>query len=89
MTQEWIAEQKGWISYQYPPAYAPEVNWVEYLWGYWKQPELPNVCLRDYWELGDSARRTLKRIRRRPASSRRAGSNPAYYLGALYYANVK
>ena len=38
----------------YLPAYAPELNPVEYLWGYWKQHELPNVCPRDYWELDDS-----------------------------------
>ena len=66
MTQEWIREQKGWIHTQYLPAYAPELNPVEYLWGYWKQHELPNVCPRDWWELDNQARRALKRIRRRP-----------------------
>lgn len=66
MTQKWIAEQKGWIHTEYLPAYAPELNPVEYLWGYWKQHELPNVCPRDWWELDDRARRALKRIRRRP-----------------------
>ena len=44
----------------------PELNPVEYLWGYWKQHELPNVCPRDWWELDNQARRALKRIRRRP-----------------------
>ena len=43
-----------------------ELNPVEYLWGYWKQHEPPNVSPRDYWELDDPARRALKRIRRRP-----------------------
>jgi transposase len=66
MTQQWIREHKGWIHTEYLPAYAPELNPVEYLWGYWKQHELPNVCPRDYWELDDRARRALKRIRRRP-----------------------
>ena len=66
MTQQWIEEQKGWIRTEHLPAYAPELNPVEYLWGYWKQHELPNVCPRDYWELDDRARRALKRIRRRP-----------------------
>lgn len=65
-TPQWIEGQKGWIHTEYLPAYAPELNPVEYLWGYWKQHELPNVCPRDYWELDDRARRTLKRIRRRP-----------------------
>ena len=66
MTQQWIEAQKGWIRTEYLPAYAPELNPVEYLWGYWKKVELPNVCPRDWWELNDRARRTLKRIRRRP-----------------------
>jgi len=30
----------GWIL----PAYAPELNPVEYLWSYWKQHELPNFA---------------------------------------------
>jgi transposase len=66
MTQQWIREQKGWIHTEYLPAYAPELNPVEYLWGYWKQHELANVCPRDWWELDHRARRALKRIRRRP-----------------------
>jgi len=66
MTQQWIEEHKHWICAAYLPAYAPELNPVEYLWGYWKQHELPNVCPRNYWELDDRARRALRRIRRRP-----------------------
>jgi len=66
MTQNWIAEHQDWIRTEYLPAYAPELNPVEYLWGYWKQHELPNVCPRDWWELDDRARRALKRMRRRP-----------------------
>lgn len=27
------------------PAYAPELNPVEYIWGYMKQRELGNLCL--------------------------------------------
>jgi len=50
-TQEWVREQGGWIHTEYLPAYAPELNPVEYLWGYWKQHELPNVCPKDWWEL--------------------------------------
>jgi transposase len=64
--REWVREQEGWIHTEYLPAYAPELNPVEYLWGYWKQHELPNVCPKDWWELHEGARRTLRRIRRRP-----------------------
>ena len=54
--------QDGWIHTEYLPAYAPELNPVEYLWGYWKQHEL----LKDWGELHEAAHRTLRRIRRRP-----------------------
>ena len=43
-----------------------ELNPVEYIWAYWKQHELPNVCPKDYWQLSEGARRTLRRMRRRP-----------------------
>lgn len=33
---------------EYLPAYAPELNPVEYIWGYWKRHELPNFCPRDF-----------------------------------------
>jgi transposase len=64
--QDFIAELQGWISTAYLPPYAPELNPVEYIWGYWKQHELPNVCPKDYWHLGQTARRTLRRMPRRP-----------------------
>ena len=44
LVQEYIAGLQGWISTAYLPPYAPELNPVEYIWGYWKQNELPNVC---------------------------------------------
>lgn len=50
----------------YLPAYAPELNPVEYLWSYWKQNELANFCAKDIWQLGHFASQALKRIRRRP-----------------------
>ena len=39
-----IEASRGRIAVEYLPAYAPELNPVEYLWGYWKQHELANVC---------------------------------------------
>ena len=51
---------------EYLPAFAPELNPVECIWAYWKQHELPNVCPRDYWQLGEVARQTPRRMRRRP-----------------------
>jgi hypothetical protein len=39
---------------------------VEYIWGDWKQHELPNFCPRDFAQLSQAARRALARMRRRP-----------------------
>ena len=44
----------------------PELNSAEYLWGHWKQYELPSLCPKTFWELSDHARRALRRLRRRP-----------------------
>jgi transposase len=66
VTRDFIAEQGERLWVEYLPGYAPELNPVEYIWAYWKQHALPNVCPRDYWSLDETARRTLKRMRRRP-----------------------
>ena len=63
---EFIRQQRGRIWVEFLPAYAPELNPVEYIWAYWKQHALPNVCPKDYWGLDETARQTLKRMRRRP-----------------------
>jgi len=52
-----------------------ELNWnhvrftseyAEYIWGYCKQHELPNLCPKDFAQLTTAARRALSRMRRRP-----------------------
>jgi transposase len=63
---DFVADLEGWIHLEYLPPYAPELNPAEYIWAYWKQHELPNVCPKDFWELSAVARRTLKRMRCRP-----------------------
>jgi len=63
---EFVRCLEGEIEIEYLPAYAPELNPVEYLWGHWKHHELPNICPRDLWQLSEGARRTLRRLRRRP-----------------------
>ena len=66
LVRDYLASLDGWIHVEYLPAYAPELNPVEFIWAYWKQHELPNVCPKDFWSLGQEARRTLHRMRRRP-----------------------
>lgn len=61
-----LAGLGGHIHIEYLPPYAPELNPVEYIWAHWKQHELPNVCPKDFWQLGETARRTLRKMRRRP-----------------------
>lgn len=46
-----VAEQNGRLKPEFLPAYAPELNPVEYLWGYWKVHELPHFCPKTFSEL--------------------------------------
>jgi transposase len=66
MVRDYIDGLKGWIHMAYLPPYAPELNPVEYIWAHWKQHELPNLCPKNFWQLSAAARRTLRRMRRRP-----------------------
>ena len=47
VTRDFIAEQGERLWVEYLPGYAPELNPVEYIWAYWKQHALPNVCPKD------------------------------------------
>ena len=66
VTQQFIRDQKGRLAMEYLPPYAPELSPVEYVWAHCKHHELPNVCAKNLWDLGEGARRSLKRMRRRP-----------------------
>lgn len=64
--QAFADAQRGRLQLECLPAYAPELNPVEYLWGYWKHHALPNFCPTTFGELSWHARRALRRMRRRP-----------------------
>jgi transposase len=66
VVKEFVAAQKGKLQLEFLPAYAPELNPVEYLWGYWKQHEVANFCPKDFAQLSQYARQALRRMRRRP-----------------------
>jgi transposase len=66
MVRDFVADQNGRLTLERLPGYAPELNPVEYLWGYWKHHELPNLCPKDFWQLSEQARKALRRMRRRP-----------------------
>jgi transposase len=65
VVSDFLATQTEWLHVERLPAYAPELNPVEYLWAYWKKTELANFCAKDIWELNHVASQALKRIRRR------------------------
>ena len=66
LVRDYVAAHAGQIALEFLPAYAPELNPVEYIWGYCKQHELPNFCAKDFAQLSQAARRALSRMRRRP-----------------------
>jgi hypothetical protein len=64
--RDFVAAQGKRLTLEWLPAYAPELNPVEHIWGYLKQNELPNLCPRDLSELSTAACAALRRMRRRP-----------------------
>ena len=66
LVREFIELSEGHIVTEYLPPHAPELNPVEYIWSYWKQHELPNVCPKDFGELSRRARQALRRKQRKP-----------------------
>jgi len=66
MVQAFVDTQRGRLQVEFLPAYAPELNPVEYLWGYCKHHALPNFCPTTFGELSWHARYALRRMRRRP-----------------------
>lgn len=66
LVKDYLARLGDRITVERLPAYAPELNPVEYIWAYLKQHELPNVCAKDLWSLGQMARQRPRRMRRRP-----------------------
>jgi transposase len=66
LVKDFVAKRNGQISLEYLPAYAPELNPVESLRGYWKHHELPNFCPKTFTGLSYYAVRALKCMRRRP-----------------------
>jgi transposase len=66
MVWDFVHQQRGRLWLEFLPAYAPELNPVEYLWSHWKQHELPNFCPTTFGQLSHHARQALRRMRKRP-----------------------
>lgn len=65
LVQQYVDVSAGAIRLAALPAYAPELNPAEYVWGYCKQHELANFCPDDFGHLGSFARSRLRSMQRR------------------------
>ena len=59
-----LATQRSWLIVERLPAYAPDLNPVEALWGNLKGTELANLCVDTIAETEYHARRGVRRIRK-------------------------
>ena len=65
--RDYIANTRGRIAVERLPAYAPELNPVEYMWGHLKTHEIANLLVTQAWELSMEATAALRKMRRRPS----------------------
>ncbi len=66
LVRDYVESQHGSIQLEYLPAYAPELNPVEHIWGHLKSHEVTNFCPVNFAELKHFARRRLQSMQRRP-----------------------
>lgn len=64
--QAYLARQRGWLTAERLPAYAPDLNPVEPIWGSVKGCELANVCAAELTDLRGPLRAGFGRVRRQP-----------------------
>lgn len=67
LVKHYIASTRKGIILERLPAYAPELNPVEYMWGHLKAHEIGNLLVTKAWELSFEATAALRRMRRRPS----------------------
>jgi transposase len=65
LVRDYVETQGGAIQLEYLPAYAPELNPVEHIWGHLKSHEVANFCPMNFTELKHFARRRLQSMQRR------------------------
>ena len=65
LVRDYVDSLNGAVILETLPAYAPELNPVEYLWAWLKRHALANYCPNGLDELAETARRKLKSARRR------------------------
>ena len=65
MVRDYVASTAGRIQLHFLPGYAPELNPVEFLWGWLKRHALANFCPDSFAELQHTTRGKLKSAQRR------------------------
>jgi len=65
-TAAFLARQKTWLQVERLPAYAPELNPVEYLWAHLTATDLANFTADDLDILARQIRKGTRRVRRHP-----------------------
>jgi transposase len=66
VVREYLEALNGAVQVERLPAYAPELNPTEYIWGHLKHHELANRCAMDLAQLKTMARNRLRSMQRRP-----------------------
>ena len=59
---DWLATQRHWLPVERLPAYAPDLNPIENVWGNLKSQELAILCSDTIHEVADMAEDGLDRI---------------------------
>jgi len=65
LVRDYVDSTDGHIQLAFLPAYAPEMNPVEYLWAWLKRHALANFCPENLHVLGQTARNKLRSAQRR------------------------
>lgn len=66
LVRDYLEALDGAVQVESLPAYAPELNPAEYIWGHLKHHELPNRCAIHFKDLKTHTRNRLRSMQRRP-----------------------
>ncbi len=66
MVRDYLEALNGAMQIEQLPAYAPELNPTEYIWGQLKNHALANRCATNFSDLKTGARNRLRSMQRRP-----------------------
>ena len=64
LVADYLASKECRVWVERLPGYAPELNPIEYLWGYTKGNDLANFAPKELWELSRAARKAFTRVRK-------------------------